>query len=33
MSISRTVPEEPKSMVAVAPGPLPSVATTVPRPY
>src|SRR5439155_3683341 len=33
MSISRTVPEVPKSMVAVARGPVPSVATTVPRPY
>ena len=33
MIIRRTVPDEPKSIVAVARGPLPSVATTVPRPY
>src|SRR3712207_6356828 len=33
VSISRIVPEAPKSMVAVARGPTPSVGTTVPRPY
>jgi len=33
MSIRRTVPDVPKSMVAVARGPAPSVATTVPGPY
>src|SRR6476469_652955 len=33
ISISRIVPAVPKSIVAVARGPTPSVATTVPRPY
>src|SRR5690242_10400690 len=33
MSIRRIVPAVPKSIVAVARGPTPSVATTVPRPY
>ena len=33
MSISRTVPFEPKSMTAVARTPLPSTLVTVPRPY
>ena len=33
MSINRTLPAEPKSMVAVARGPTPSTDMTVPRPY
>src|SRR3954454_16844947 len=33
MSMSLIVPAVPKSIVAVARGPTPSVATTVPRPY
>src|SRR5690606_28752499 len=33
ISIRRTVPADPKSMVAVARGPDPSAAITVPRPY
>ena len=33
MSMSRTFPEAPKSMVAVARGPLPSQESTLPSPY
>ena len=33
MSIRRTVPDEPKSITAVARGPLPSTDFTVPNPY
>src|SRR3954454_10933422 len=33
MSMSRTVPEDPKSIVAVAREPTPSTVVTVPRPY
>ena len=33
ISMRRTVPAEPKSIVAVARGPAPSALTTVPTPY